>query len=117
MEGAGAGDGGGAGSDETDPVEAASVLLEIRQGCLAGRDLACVASYAQPGAPIEAVDLAAMASGEPIVPGSADLSAISVTADLGDAVVLSVPAFGEREPASLLMMRSEAGWRLREWFG
>ncbi len=100
----------------TEPVEAAAALLEIRAGCLVGRDLACVASYAQPASPIEARDLAAIASGEPAAAGTADLSAISVTSDLGDAVVLSVPAIGEREPASLLMMRSEAGWRLREWF-
>jgi hypothetical protein len=32
-------------------------------------------------------------------------------------VVLTVPwTEAGREPASLLMMRSEAGWRLREWF-
>ncbi|MRX42532.1 protein kinase [Agromyces kandeliae] len=115
-EAAGAGDPGGAGRERSDPVEAAAALLEIREGCLAGRDLACVASYAQPGAPIEALDLATMASGEPVASRSSDLSGLSVTADLGDAVVLSVPGAGEREPASLLMMRSEAGWRLREWF-
>ncbi|GAA1057390.1 hypothetical protein GCM10017608_15690 [Agromyces luteolus] len=99
-----------------DPAAVAAALLEIRQGCLAGRDLACVAAYAQPGAPIEARDVAAIAGGESIGPGPADLSAISVTADLGDAVVVSVPGADGREPASLLMMRSEAGWRLREWF-
>ncbi|WP_400998377.1 hypothetical protein [Agromyces sp. GXQ0307] len=112
----GATDGGAIVPDHGDPIEAAATLLEIRAGCLAGRDLACIAAYAQPGAPIEARDLAAIASSEPVAAVPADLSAISVTAELGDAVVLSVPFADEREPASLLMMRSEAGWRLREWF-
>ncbi|GAA1062171.1 hypothetical protein [Agromyces bracchium] len=114
--GDGEADDGAIGTAQADPVEAAASLLEIRAGCLAGRDLACIAAYAQPGAPIEARDLAAIASSEPIPVETADLSAISVTAELGDAIVLSVPFAGEREPASLLMMRSEAGWRLREWF-
>ena len=46
-----------------------------------------------------------------------DLGAIMLVADMGSAVLLEVPyADAEREPASLLMMRSEAGWRLRELF-
>ncbi|WP_438855953.1 hypothetical protein [Agromyces sp. M3QZ16-3] len=113
---AGADDGGATGTAQSDPLEAAASLLEIRAGCLVGRDLACVASYAQPGGPIEARDLAAIASHESVAPTTTDLSAISVTAELGDAVVVSVPRTGGREPASLLMVRSEAGWRLREWF-
>ncbi|WP_286329283.1 hypothetical protein [Agromyces marinus] len=46
----------------------------------------------------------------------ASLDDITIGTDLGDAVVLRVPSSTEREPASLLMIRSEAGWRLREWF-
>ncbi|MGR0320321.1 hypothetical protein [Agromyces sp. ZXT2-3] len=103
-------------TERVDPVEAASALLEVRAGCLASRDLACVAAYAQPGSPIEARDLASMASETAGNTPQADLAAIAVAADLGDAVVLSVPGADGREPASLLMMRSEAGWRLREWF-
>ena len=47
---------------------------------------------------------------------TADLDAITVVAEMGDAVVPAAPTSGEREPASLLMMRGEAGWRLREVF-
>ncbi|WP_430646538.1 hypothetical protein [Agromyces sp. GXS1127] len=108
--------GGGAGSNPTDPVQAAAALLEIRAGCLASRDLACVAAYAQPGSPLEARDLSAMASETVGSASQPDLTSISLAADLGDAVVMKVPDAGGREPASLLMMRSEAGWRLREWF-
>ncbi|MFC5859442.1 hypothetical protein [Agromyces flavus] len=71
----------------------------------------------QPGSPIEARDRAAIERGDTSAEAQADLDAIRVVADLGDAVVVSVPdVAGEREPASLLIMRSEAGWRLREWF-
>lgn len=100
-----------------DPVAAASALLEIRATCLASADLDCLGAVDQPGSPIEARDRAAIDAGEGTADPDADLDAITLVADLGDAVVLSVPsAGGEREPASLLMMRSEAGWRLREWF-
>ena len=62
-------------------------------------------------------DRAAIVRGDAVTESAPDLDAISVVADLGDAVVVSVPdVAGEREPTSLLMMRSEAGWRLREWF-
>lgn len=99
-----------------DPVTAAATLLEVRQTCLAAGDLECVLAVAQPGSPIATRDRATIdaAAAESRVP---DLGSITLAADLGDAVVLTVPwVDAEREPASLLMMRSEAGWRLREWF-
>lgn len=100
-----------------DPVAAAAALLEIRTSCLASLDVACLAAVAQPGSPIEARDRAAIVQGDVALASEPDLDAITVVADLGDAVVVSVPdVAGERDPASLLMMRSEAGWRLREWF-
>jgi hypothetical protein len=100
-----------------DPVAAAAALLEIRATCLAAADVECLRAVEQPGSSIEARDRAAIDSGLAIGESDADLDAITLVADLGDAVVLSVPSIGgEREPASLLLMRSEAGWRLREWF-
>jgi hypothetical protein len=100
-----------------DPVAAAAALLEIRATCLAAADVECLRAVEQPGSSIEARDRAAIDSGLAIGESDADLDAITLVADLGDAVVLSVPSVGgEREPASLLLMRSEAGWRLREWF-
>jgi hypothetical protein len=99
-----------------DPVTAAAALLEIRQTCLSTSDLDCVLAVDQPGSPIAIRDRAAIETGAAAGAGS-DLGAITVAADLGDAVVLTVPwVEAGREPASLLMMRSEAGWRLREWF-
>ncbi|MCP2368867.1 hypothetical protein BCL57_003046 [Agromyces flavus] len=110
-------DPGAAEPDADDAITAAAALLEIRTSCLASRDLACLDAVVQPGSPIEARDRAAIERGDTSAEAQADLDAIRVVADLGDAVVVSVPdVAGEREPASLLIMRSEAGWRLREWF-
>lgn len=100
-----------------DPVAAAAALLEIRQTCLSTSDLDCVLAVDQPGSPIAVRDRAAIEAGAGAAGAGSDLGAITVAADLGDAVVLTVPwVEAGREPASLLMMRSEAGWRLREWF-
>ena len=115
---------------EVDPVSAASELLEVRASCLASRDLDCLTAVLQPGSPIAASDRALLLGdgpegggleGEGAEGGAAvgpfDLGAIDLVADMGSAVLLGVPyADAEREPASLLMMRSEAGWRLRELF-
>jgi hypothetical protein len=100
-----------------DPVTAAAALLEIRETCLSTSDLDCVLAVDQPGSPIAIRDRAAIEAGAASAGAGSDLGAITVAADLGDAVVLTVPwVEAGREPASLLMMRSEAGWRLREWF-
>lgn len=100
-----------------DPVTAAASLLEVRQTCLAAGDLECVLAVAQPGSPIATRDRASIDGGVEAEGPEPDLGSITLAADLGDAVVLTVPwVEAEREPASLLMMRSEAGWRLRDWF-
>lgn len=100
-----------------DPVMAAAALLEVRQTCLAAGDLECILAIAQPGSPIATRDRATIDGAAEADGSEPDLGSISLTADLGDAALLTVPwVEAEREPASLLMMRSEAGWRLREWF-
>lgn len=106
---------------EVDPTLAAAELLEVRASCLASRDAACLAAVDQPGSPLEAADRAVILDGETHADSSSvdrfDLGAIALVADMGSAVLVEVPStVPEREPASLLMMRSEAGWRLRELF-
>ncbi|MFE6966221.1 hypothetical protein ACFVAJ_13985 [Agromyces sp. NPDC057679] len=103
-----------------DPVEAAVALLALRQDCFDALDAACLAQVDQPGSAIERADLALLSAareGADIEPTGYALDALEVTAAMGDAVLVRVPyADPEREPASLLVMRSEAGWRLRELF-
>ena len=105
------------------PADVASVaagLLELRETCFAALDLACLDQVVQPGSAIEADDRAALIAardGADRPTGGYDLEHVVVSADMGAAVLVTVPFTGaEREPASLLLMRGEAGWRLRELF-
>ncbi|MDQ0895998.1 hypothetical protein [Agromyces ramosus] len=106
--------------DSDDAVAAVAELLELRSSCFATLDLACLDQVAQPGSAVEADDRAAIVAARE---GSAaesvefDLDAIAVSAEMGAAVLVTVQYIdAEREPASILVMRSEAGWRLRELF-
>ena len=105
---------------DLDAVGAAAQLLELRASCLATLDHACLAQVAQPDSAIERADLDLLAqarSGEQMPVDAFALDSITVTAEMGSAVLVSVPYVDEqREPASLLVMRGEAGWRLREIF-
>jgi eukaryotic-like serine/threonine-protein kinase len=103
-----------------DPVAAARSLLERRTECFDALDFGCLDGVLQPGSAIEAEDRAAVlaareGTSQPEV--RFDLSSMQVTATMGDAVLVGLTrAAAEREPASLLMVRGEAGWRLREIF-
>ncbi|MFF2495958.1 hypothetical protein [Agromyces sp. NPDC058064] len=105
---------------EADPVAATRALLALREDCLGSLDAACLGQVAQAGSAIERADLAALSGareGAAIAPGAFALDAVAIMAEMGDAVLMTVPYTDpEREPASLLVMRSEAGWRLRELF-
>lgn len=111
---------GAAGESLDDPVDAAAALLARREDCLALLDAACLEPVDQAGSAIEQADLASLSGardGTAIESIAYDLGAIEIAAEMGDAVLVTVPyADPEREPASLLVMRSEAGWRLRELF-
>lgn len=105
---------------DLDAVGAAAQLLELRASCLATLDQACLSQVAQPDSAIERADLDLLAgarSGSAVPLDAFALDGITVTAEMGSAVLLSVPYIdAQREPASLLVMRGEAGWRLRELF-
>lgn len=103
-----------------DVVAAVHELLVRRAACFDELDLSCLATVVQPGSAAESDDVSAMAvardggDGPPVL----EPAGVQVAAEMGSAVLVTVPyATGEREPASLLVMRGEAGWRLRECFG
>lgn len=115
--------GGLAGSAETsgdDPIGAARWLLERRAECFATLDLACLDEVLQRGSAIETEDRAALLAARNGAAASVvafDASEAVVTVGMGDAVLIAISRAGpEREPASLLVVRGEAGWRLREIF-
>jgi hypothetical protein len=109
-----------AGASVDDDLEAAARdLLDRRAACFAVLDLDCLGTVVQPGSPIEASDRAALAAGRDgeAVPETAfDPATVEVVAEMGGAVLVRARVAPEREPASLLMVRGEAGWRLREAF-
>lgn len=103
-----------------DVVAAVQALLARRTECFDRLDLACLEAIVQPGSAAEAGEVAAMgvARDGGDAPPAFDPAGIAVAAEMGSAVLVTVPyATAEREPASLLVMRGEAGWRLREIFG
>ncbi|MGW9630960.1 hypothetical protein ACWGST_09660 [Agromyces sp. NPDC055520] len=111
---------GGPAADD-DVVSAVQRLLERRQECFDALDLTCLSEVVQPGSALESADAAAMAAARDggKVPAELDATGVSIVTEMGSAVLLTAPYAGvaaEREPASLLVMRSEAGWRLREIF-
>jgi len=122
-EPAGADAGVSAGADAAaldDPAAlaaAAAELLALRDTCLSTADPRCLAQVVQPGSALERNDQARLSDETPAEAAGYDLDAVTVAGTMGGAVLLRVPVVGvEREPASLLMIRSEAGWRLREIF-
>lgn len=113
--------GGPIAARDLDAAAAAALLLAARAGCFDRIDAGCLDGVDQSASPIEGADLAALASvreGATPAPEAFDLTAITVgSAPMGDASLVSVPyRAGEREPASVLLMRTEAGWLLRELF-
>jgi hypothetical protein len=114
--------GGGVPAAEDDPLAATAELLRIREGCLAALDAACLGDVLQPGSGLESADRAAVnaavANGEAVLHPELAFDAARIAGEMGGAWLIEVPyREPERPPASILVMRSEAGWRLREMFG
>jgi hypothetical protein len=112
----------GAVDSDAEAVAATVELLRRREECLADVALDCVGRVAQAGSAIEALDRAtirALQAGEtPEAEPARRLDEARVAGRMGAAWLVEVPyAEPERQPASILVMRSEAGWRLREIFG
>ncbi|WP_127793380.1 hypothetical protein [Agromyces sp. LHK192] len=99
---------------------AAGQLLERRAECFARLDLGCLGDVSQPGSALEAADRSAVLearNGVEIAVPEFDVAAAVTTGEMGAAWLVSVPYRDqERRTASILVMRSEAGWRLREIF-
>jgi hypothetical protein len=107
-----------------DPAAAALVLLSRREVCLAEASVLCLERVDQPGSVAMAADgyLIRNLTGEP--PGAPDRGAAaeSLTAEVREhtgnsALVELGPGSGvNAQPAAALMIKGEAGWRLRELF-
>ncbi|HWD62114.1 MAG TPA: protein kinase [Humibacter sp.] len=104
-------------ADETDPVKAAARLLALRSEYLSMADAEMLADIEQAGSPILAADTALVSAGRHSIPAPS-ASQLSLAETLGDAAVIAVaPGTGDKtKPASALLIRTDAGWRLRALF-
>jgi hypothetical protein len=101
-----------------DPVAALGSLLTARDACVARLSALCFEHVDQAGsaaldedvAYVREVAAGAEASREPADPAGAVL-----VETLGDTALVDLPA-QEKHEASVLMIRTEAGWRFRDWF-
>ncbi|MGN6125938.1 MAG: protein kinase domain-containing protein [Humibacter sp.] len=100
-----------------DPVTAAASLLTLRSECLQRADAEGLAEVEQAGSPILAADTALVAAGSHTAPVPS-ASQLSLAETLGDAAVIAIAGeqSAETKPASVLLIRTDAGWRLRALF-
>ncbi|MFT4029886.1 MAG: hypothetical protein QM675_08415 [Protaetiibacter sp.] len=99
-----------------DPLAAVVVLLERREQCIASLSLLCLEGVDQPASAALASDRAgvqALREGQEALLASASPVGARIVERLGDGVLVELGP--ETAPASLLLMRSEAGWRIRDW--
>jgi hypothetical protein len=105
------------GSD--DPVEALVALLLKRERCIAQLSVLCLDGVDQPGSAALAADqslVRGLQSGAEL-PASwgIDRSRLSITERLGDSALIEISDPLDSEPASILLMKGEAGWRVRDY--
>ncbi|WP_100364345.1 protein kinase domain-containing protein [Diaminobutyricimonas aerilata] len=102
-----------------EPVAAAHALLSLRSQCFADLDADCLDRVAHPGSSVLTDDRRALDAGvatgrvDPPWPDPATAGTVELVQDLGGAVLMRVDT-PERGPASVLMVRTEAGWRIRD---
>lgn len=99
-----------------DPVAALGVLLDTRDGCIRDLSVLCLDAVAQPGSTALALDqqlIRGLQEGAE-APSPLEDREIVLEESLGGTALLAVSA-SNAEPASILVMRSEAGWRIRDY--
>jgi len=112
-----------------DPAEAALALLQLREGCLAAASVLCLEGVDQAGSVAMAADsytvrqAAGTANGATRPPEGRGAREAGLTATIQErrgnaALIVLTPAGGgpQTQPASTLVIKGEAGWRLRELF-
>ena len=111
--------------DGDEPVLAVPVLLRLRAGCLAAASIVCLDAVEQPGSAVMAADsygarAAQQGGGTAAAPTFEGYTAGLVERTGNSALVALAPPDGpagaEGRPASVLVVKGEAGWRLREIF-
>jgi len=107
-----------------DPITALPLLLSQRARCFADLSVLCLDSVDQIDSAVSAEDSVQLSEGmtasDAEITGRAleepfEVSTSALVERLGDAAIVQFTTNGK--PASVLMIRTEAGWRLREIYG
>jgi hypothetical protein len=115
--------GGATSAADDDPVRAAVELLEKRFRCFtaAERSPDCLADVLQSGGGAVPTEVSALGASEAAERRDFRGAAVSLVQRWGDAALVACtpdPALTpETKPASFLLVRNEAGWRIRDVFG
>ena len=107
-----------AGADvEDDPIAAFAELVLVRNQCIRDLSMLCLDTVLQDNSAAMDDDVALIKSIERGDGGVAVLTPLNVEIGerMGDAVLLTYQRGPEREPASALLVKGEAGWRIRTY--
>ncbi|TFB51358.1 hypothetical protein [Cryobacterium tagatosivorans] len=114
-----------------EPVLAVPVLLALRAGCLAAASVVCLDGVDQPGSAVMAADTysarSAQQGGAAADAPTFERHTVSLVERSGNSALVALAPPGDQappgeqagphgQPASVLVVRGEAGWRLREIF-
>ncbi|GGE87952.1 hypothetical protein [Mycetocola zhadangensis] len=100
-----------------EPLAALTALLALRSRCLATGSLNCISLFAEPGSAAEATDEHALSTkGEPLIAGPIAAEETALLQHTGHAALFRVHPAGDKEsqPVLVLVMKTNAGWRVRD---
>jgi hypothetical protein len=102
-----------------DPVAALLVLLDARERCIRDLSVLCLDDVDQQASAALAADQALVSSVQSGEAGAVALAVgegdVTVTERLGNSALLRIADGANSEPASILLMKGEAGWRIRDY--
>jgi hypothetical protein len=103
-----------------DPVAAMPTLLATRDDCISAMSIVCIDGVDQSGSQAADADLALVRGlqdgGEIPDDATIPIGEITLVERLGDTVLLDLGrTSADSKPASVLVIRTEAGWRIRDY--
>jgi len=100
-----------------DPLDAVPLLLATREGCIRELSPLCLEAVDQVGSAAMSADTELIESivggTEPPMDAVFASTEVTLTERLGDSALISLGKVPQTQPASLLLMKGEAGWRIR----
>jgi hypothetical protein len=102
-----------------DPVVALVALLIARERCIADRSVLCLDAVGQSGSAALAEDQQLIRSlqggGETPEAFLVDADRVTLAERLGDTALLDLDGVADTQPASILLMKTDVGWRIRDY--